>query len=577
PTSTATPTICTSWIRARIWHDVNGDGIRQAGEPGLRNVAAKVFRGDALVWSGVTNGNGIFTVGGLGPGTYRLEVDELTIPAGYRQTSGPRPPVSLTVGDCEETGFNIGFACIVPPDAWEPDDVPAQASPIQTNGMAQRGRSFHSDTDQDWARFEAEAGVTYRITTFGLFLVDTRLELYGPDGMTLLASNDDFSGSPASQIEWTAPANGTYYVRALPQTPPGIHPVLCNNSYNLRVLAYPVLPGCACPEWGLFNSFRDGNWEVYGLFGDGSDIFRITEMEGTDNAQSRSPSAAWVAFQSDRDGDWEIYVTDPTGTILHQVTVNEGVDDLDPTFPDVCGQDVIAYQSNINGNWDLFVTDIYGSFHRQITFHEADDENPSWSPDASRIAYQSNRNGNWNIWVLNLDTDEETQVTFDGADEMDPVWSPNSNQIVYRSNHNGNWDLYLVDLDSYATVRLTDSLGDDILPNWRTEAANWIAFQSNRDGQWDLYVVRPNGSGETRLTTDLADDAQPAWNCEADKLMFQSNRDGNWELYIMDLPFLDQPGPWDAPVETRLTFEPADDVAPTWCRPEEDWSRLAAW
>jgi Tol biopolymer transport system component len=558
---------------------VNANGVREAGEPGIRGVIVKVFRvrDNRLIWSMPTNANGIWVVGGLSEGQYRVEVDELTLPPSWKQTAGPRPPVRVTLGYCQDTGFNLGYACVVLPDGWEPDNTFGKATRITTNGMAQRGHTFHGPADEDWAFFDAEAGTTYRISTFGLVMVDTRLELYGPDGTTLLAANDDFGG-PASHIEWTAPANGRYYVRVLPQRWLGIHPVLCDNNYNLRVLAYPVLPACACPDWGLFNSYRDGDWEIYGIFGDGSDFWRITEVEGPDVAFSRSPSAQWVAFQSARDGDWEIYVTDPEGVIVRQITFNEGVDDLDPSFPDTCSREEMAYQSNLTGNWDIFVTDVYGSFHRQLTFHDADDENPVWSPDATKIAFQSNRNGNWDLFVVDLDTDEVRQITFSEADELDPVWSPVGNRIVYRSNRNGNWDLFVVDLDGFYEVRLTDSPGDDLLPNWRTEKADWIAFQSDRDGQWDLYVVRPDGSDETRLTDSLSDDAQPAWDCDGLRLLFQSNReDENWELYILDTSFLDQPGPWSIPAPTRLTVEPADDVAPAWCRPEEDWSRLQAW
>jgi len=44
---------------------------------------------------------------------------------------------------------------------------------------------------------------------------DTFLSLYGPDGSTLLAANDDLEGTEdySSQIVWKAPADGTYYLQ----------------------------------------------------------------------------------------------------------------------------------------------------------------------------------------------------------------------------------------------------------------------------------------------------------------------------------------------------------------------------
>ena len=45
--------------------------------------------------------------------------------------------------------------------------------------------------------------------------VDTTLTLYDSDGVTQLAFNDiDPLNPPASRIDWTAPASGTYFLKA---------------------------------------------------------------------------------------------------------------------------------------------------------------------------------------------------------------------------------------------------------------------------------------------------------------------------------------------------------------------------
>jgi len=76
-----------------------------------------------------------------------------------------------------------------------------------------RNPNFHAVGDEDWLAFTATAGVTYTIQTGDLGLsADTYVYLYDTDSTTLLASNDDYGGTLASQIEWQAPADGTYYV-----------------------------------------------------------------------------------------------------------------------------------------------------------------------------------------------------------------------------------------------------------------------------------------------------------------------------------------------------------------------------
>jgi hypothetical protein len=66
--------------------------------------------------------------------------------------------------------------------------------------------------DVDWFRFEALAGVTYHFSTTLGSLSDSVLRLIDVDGTSVLAVNDDGPAAPASQIDWTAPADGFYFV-----------------------------------------------------------------------------------------------------------------------------------------------------------------------------------------------------------------------------------------------------------------------------------------------------------------------------------------------------------------------------
>jgi subtilisin-like proprotein convertase family protein len=64
--------------------------------------------------------------------------------------------------------------------------------------------------DVDWFAFTATAGQTYDISTTLGTLSDTVLRLINTDGTTQIAQNDNANGL-ASDIQWTAPADGTYY------------------------------------------------------------------------------------------------------------------------------------------------------------------------------------------------------------------------------------------------------------------------------------------------------------------------------------------------------------------------------
>jgi M6 family metalloprotease-like protein len=99
-------------------------------------------------------------------------------------------------------------------DPYEPDDAPAQAKLISV-GTTQ-ARSLHTGGDVDWVRFSVTAGRQYAISTSGLGAgVDTVLSLYGSDGATVLAYDDDGGGGLSSRIVYTAVATGTLYAEVL--------------------------------------------------------------------------------------------------------------------------------------------------------------------------------------------------------------------------------------------------------------------------------------------------------------------------------------------------------------------------
>lgn len=91
----------------------------------------------------------------------------------------------------------------------EPDDSPAGATVIDTNGTLIAGQ-IGTGSDIDYYRFDAVAGHQYVISTGGT--IDTYLHLYSSDGTTELASDDDGGTGQLSLISWIAPSTAVYYL-----------------------------------------------------------------------------------------------------------------------------------------------------------------------------------------------------------------------------------------------------------------------------------------------------------------------------------------------------------------------------
>jgi len=116
-------------------------------------------------------------------------------------------------------------------DAYEADNSAAAAKTIAFGTTQQR--STYPAGDVDWIKFNATAGTMYRIeTTRANILPDvfTDLELYAPNGTTLIASDYEGSGKYwFSRLVWTAPSTGTYYLKVT-------GPPLMEGNYALQVL-----------------------------------------------------------------------------------------------------------------------------------------------------------------------------------------------------------------------------------------------------------------------------------------------------------------------------------------------------
>ena len=141
-----------------------------------------------------------------------------------------------SIGVVNETDNNNNILsgpqiCLATADEYEPDNTAENAMFLSVSQSQIHNFSFPGDND--WIKFNAQAGKTYRLTTSALGIsADTYLYLYDVDGTTLISSNDDSNGSLASQIEWTAPANGIYYVLVKHWNP---NVGGCGTQYNLNV------------------------------------------------------------------------------------------------------------------------------------------------------------------------------------------------------------------------------------------------------------------------------------------------------------------------------------------------------
>jgi hypothetical protein len=216
-------------IYGTVYDDIDGDGTRNPGEPGIPNVLISLDE----AYTTTTNDNGIYYFLTDLPGNHSiLEKD----PPDYLSTTPNQVHITVTMGSGYQVDFGDMVACTCGPDGYEDDDTVADSKLIPV-GIDYIQQHDFCDDSVDWLKFTAQAGKVYNITTLASGVrADTVLTLYDTDGVSILVANDDQEESTdfSSRIVWEAPADGLYFIRVNNRSDLSC----CNTEYSIWVDEY---------------------------------------------------------------------------------------------------------------------------------------------------------------------------------------------------------------------------------------------------------------------------------------------------------------------------------------------------
>jgi len=205
--------------------------------------------------------------------------------------------------------------------------------------------------------------------------------------------------------------------------------------------------------WPIYPSY-----DIYRARPDGSEISKLTDLDGYDAEATVSPARDRIVFTSTRDGDLDIYSMNLDGSDVVRLTDSIGYDGGPFYSPDGTKivyrarhpsdpSEIEDYQALLAeglirpSKLEIFVMDADGSDKRQITDLGVASFAPFFHPSGDKIIFSTNYGDpsgrEFDLWMVDVDGSNLEQITFTEGFDGFPMWAPNGKTFVFCSNrHN---------------------------------------------------------------------------------------------------------------------------------------------
>jgi Tol biopolymer transport system component len=232
-----------------------------------------------------------------------------------------------------------------------------------------------------------------------------------------------------------------------------------------------------------FVSSRDSgfrNPEIYTMDSDGSNQQRLTkndDINAVDRHPSWSPDGGRLAFASNRDGNDEIYTMLADGSGQENLTNNPARDSApaySPAGTDTNGTATIAFETNRDGNAEIYMMDNHGNFPYNLSRNPAGDLGPTYAPNPidswnrafTRSVPIQGGGFNYEIYEMSYLGVTQTDLTNSPAHDQDPSYSPDGTKIAFTTDRAGNDEIYSMNRDGTSPTNLTNNAAGDEDPDW---------------------------------------------------------------------------------------------------------------
>lgn len=261
---------------------------------------------------------------------------------------------------------------------------------------------------------------------------------------------------------------------------------LTNNNSDNRYASYNK-----DGEVIVFESNRDGHWQIYIMDVNGNRQERIIVSEANDRRPTWHPYKNIILFESDRTGTNEIYTYDLSDRTLKKVPINLKGNKMYAQFAPN-GNELVFNHKVRNNNYNIYTISSNGKRLEKIIDNAYENTYPRYSGRGDAILYFSKKhtkNSNDELYVNNIITKEEKRLTTSTTNNNFATWSNNGVRLAYSSiTESGNAEIFFMNKDGLNVRQITFNTGGSTLPNWSPKDIN-LLITGKRNGYEQICRV----------------------------------------------------------------------------------------
>ena len=261
---------------------------------------------------------------------------------------------------------------------------------------------------------------------------------------------------------------------------------LTNNNSDNRYASYNK-----DGEVIVFESNRDGIWQIYIMDVNGNKQERIINSSSNDRHPTWHPYKNIILFESDRTGINELYTYDLSDRTLKKIPIDLKGNKMFAQFAPNGKELVFNYKVRDN-NYNIYIISLNGKRRKKIIDNAYENTYPRYTRRGDAIVYFSKKhtkNVNDEIYVHNIITNEDKRLTISTEDNNYATWSNNGARIAYSSTaESGNQEIFFMNKDGLSKRQITFNSGGSTLPNWSPKDIN-LLITGQRQGYEQICKI----------------------------------------------------------------------------------------